>query len=294
MKKILKSALKLLNSKLQSKQVFYYSPNENNAFGRTAVKTKFGFWYVGNVLDQKDIACGILNFGVIEPDETQLVLHIYTYLQHKNTPYIFDIGANTGYYSLLAAYFFKNNAEIYSFEPVQEYAQCIRESIHMNHFGKNIHVCNFALSNIEKQSTIYVSGTCSSLEQDFNDASTPTEIIELKKLDTFAKDMCPDFIKIDVEGHELATLEGGKILLSRCTPIVFIEIIQSLASHNFVNKNFAATIKIFTEIGYDAYIFKGGKLIPLDSSTAAEGVFMYLFVHKDKHLDFIKTLSIYQ
>lgn len=53
--------------------------------------------------------------------------------------------------------------------------------------------------------------------------------IELRAVDDFI-DLLPkiDFIKIDVEGHELFTLQGGETLLDRDRPVLFIELWASM------------------------------------------------------------------
>jgi FkbM family methyltransferase len=289
MKKIIKYGIEIANRVLKDKRIFYYSPNEHNGFGKTAVKTKFGFWYVGNVLDQRDIACGILKYGLVEPGETTLTLKIYEYLKQKGKPTIFDIGANTGYYGLLAAHFFDNNVDVFSFEPVKEYSDCIKESSIMNGFDKSIHVCNFALSNTDGSGQIYVWGTCSSLDKDFNNKDLPSQTIQLKKLDDFAVNIAPDFIKIDTEGHELATLEGGVETIRKSKPILFVEIIERLKMRNFVNKNYTKTVQLLLDMGYDAYLFRDGTLEKRNGANPPlEGVYMHLFVHKEKHREFIK------
>lgn len=281
MKTLVKKIIQLINKIQGNKRLFYYSPNENNSFGRTAVKTKFGFWYVGDVLDQKDIACGILNFGLVEPDETKLVIKIFDYLVKKENVTIFDIGANTGYYGLLAANFFKEKGKVFSFEPVKEYADCIKESIKINALGNTMEVLNIALSNVNGEREIYVSGTCSSLEKDFNKGELSKEKVILKRLDDISMIPMPDFIKIDVEGHELMALEGSKETIKKSKPLIFMEVIERLASHNFVNKNYLTTMNLLLGLGYNVYILKNANLAEFNVHEKIEGVHMYLFIHKE-------------
>ncbi len=292
MKIIITSLISLTNKFLKNKKIFLYTPNKHNGFGKTAVKTKFGFWYVGDILDQRDIACGILRYGEIEPEETALTIKIFKYLNQKANPVIYDIGANTGYYGLLAAHFFEKQVSVYSFEPVKEFADCIDETAKINGFSDCIHVCNFALSDKNGTGEIYVWGTCSSLDKDFNNKDLPTQTIELKRLDGFAESVSPDFIKIDTEGHELLTLEGAIETISKSKPLLFVEIIERLKMRNFVNQDYSKTIQLLLNIGYEAYLFKNGKLEKTDGSLTIEGVYMYLFIHKDKHKDFLKYLNV--
>jgi FkbM family methyltransferase len=278
--------------KLTSKKIFFYSPNEHNVFGKTAVKTKFGFWYVGDILDQRDIACGILRHGQVEPEETTLTIKIFEYLRKKSNPIIFDIGANTGYYSLLAAHTFEKKVEVYSFEPVKEFASCINESAKINNYDDCIDVCNFALSDKNGDGQIYVWGTCSSLDKNFNNKNLPSQTIKLKKLDDFSVEISPDFIKIDTEGHELATLQGGIETIRASKPILFIEIIQSLKMRNYVNKEYKKTIQLLMNLGYEVYLFKDNMLTKTDGDIQIEGVYMYLFIDKNKHEVLLKNLLV--
>ncbi len=283
MKVIVKSIIDIINRLLTGKKIFFYTPNSNNEFGKTAVKTKFGFWYVGDILDQRDIACGILRYGEVEPEETALTLKIFDYLKHKDRPVVFDIGANTGYYSLLAAHYFENNVEIYSFEPIREYADCIRESARINRFSDSIQVCDYALSNKNSDGQIYVWGTCSSLDKDFNNRTLPSQNIQLKRLDDTALDAAPDFIKIDTEGHELATLEGGINTIKKHKPILFIEIIDRLPMRNYTNKNYQRTIEVLLNLGYEAYLFRNNTLEKITGNETLSDVCMHLFLHPEKH-----------
>lgn len=90
--------------KIINKKIVYYSKNENNLLGRTAVKSSFGFWYVGDVLDTADISYGILNKGLVEKNETNLVVKILNKLTEERNICFYDIGANTGYYGIMAGY----------------------------------------------------------------------------------------------------------------------------------------------------------------------------------------------
>lgn len=295
MKTLFKYILSCINNILKSRKIFYYSPNENNSFGKTAVKTKFGFWYVGNVLDQKDIACGILNFGLVEPAETALVLKIFEVLKQNESTCIFDVGANTGYYSLLAANIFKNYATIHSFEPVLKFVSCFQESLKINSLSSSVIVNNFALSDREGGASIFVDGTCSSFENGFGGGNLPKELVRLATLDSYAQNICPDFIKIDVEGHEYAVLNGAVNTLKKCFPVLFIEIVERLGERNYVNTKYHETFSLLIKMGYIAYRLVGDKLHEIrENSDAPDGVSMYLFLNKEKHGGIMRYLEHYE
>ena len=74
-KKLFDLTIKFLE-RIINKKIIYYSKNENNVLGKTAIKSSLGFWYVGDVLNTADISYGILNNGVVEKNETGLVVKI--------------------------------------------------------------------------------------------------------------------------------------------------------------------------------------------------------------------------
>jgi len=86
----------------------------------TADKSDMGFWYSGNVINSNDIAYGILRNGKVEVEETNLVLKILNQLSISQTVF-YEIGANSGYYGILAAYFGKGSVSTFSFEPLDEF-----------------------------------------------------------------------------------------------------------------------------------------------------------------------------
>ena len=76
-----------------------------------------------------------------------------------------------------------------------------------------------------------------------------TTSIKGNKLDNIFKNEKIDFIKIDVEGHELKVLTGGKRLLNRNKAILSIE----FDAKNFNKKN--PIIKFLKKINYKYYYF---------------------------------------
>ena len=68
-------------------------------------------------------------------------------------------------------------------------------------------------------------------------------------------------IKIDVEGHEYAVLQGGKATLERDRPVLIIEqeaIHTGKTGHNYV-------FTMLCELGYRGYALKGKRILPLSS-----------------------------
>ena len=288
-KKAFRFFIKVLG-KLINREIIYYSRNKNNALGKTAVKSVVGFWYVGNVLDTADIAYGILNNGIVEKVETEFIIRILNkLLEQTKTINFYDIGANTGYYGILAAYIGKNKIRSYSFEPIKEYCNCIQESVHLNRLENSIRVFEFALGDKNSKETIHLAGSGSTLNKEFIDnKKVPYGIVEVKRLDDVVKQEelpRPDFIKIDVEGYELKVLKGGEKTIKDSLPIIFVEIAYSLKEINrkFVNKNYSQTLEFIRGFGYEILCVEGSHLVEVTDNFKPEGVRMFLCLHQTKH-----------
>jgi hypothetical protein len=81
---------------------------------------------------------------------------------------------------------------------------------------------------------------------------------DLLSLDDFCRDrsLAPDLLKIDVEGHETAVLEGAHETLRRL-PTLLVEISTENARSGEVGRLFS--------LGYTAYVIGDRKLLPLPS-----------------------------
>ncbi len=256
----------------------------------TAAISAYGFWYVGNVYNMADLAYGIATKGVVEKEETKLVKSTLDYMTtHTKTKKItfYDIGANSGYYGILSAFLYKDS-QTYSFEPLTEYADCIRKSAYLNRL-ENIFIFENGVGNINEEKTMHLAGTGSSFEEGFSgNDTTPKRTIKIKKLDDMVKDeniTLPDFIKIDVEGHELKVLRGAEKTIKKNLPVMFIEIASSLKKlgKDYVNKDCAETFNLLREIGYVPYILSPNGLHAIEDTASLDPINMYLFLHTDAH-----------
>jgi FkbM family methyltransferase len=145
---------------------------------------------------------------------------------------IFDIGANLGDYSeTLIDNKVKNNVivDIHLFEPT---AKCFEELTSKFSFNKNIVLNNFGLSNSSDSCTIFYdqekSGLASLYKRNLEHYDINFELsetVEIKRADRYIKENNIehiDFVKIDIEGHELKAFEGfGEYLRDD-----FVDVIQ--------------------------------------------------------------------
>lgn len=148
---------------------------------------------------------------------------------------IFDIGANSGLYSLAAAAL-NPGAEIHAFEPSRNTFQKLEYNSQLN--GFNITCWQIALSNKNGKQVFYdtpdKNQTSASLspEKLKNFKNYDGEIVEYevatKRLDGFIEEHSIkgiDLMKIDIEMHEPEAIEGFGEMLNQLKPVVFIEVL---------------------------------------------------------------------
>lgn len=163
-------------------------------------------------LDLRDrvVAHIIARFKIWEPGETAL---LKSALQPQMT--FVDIGANVGYFSLLAA---KAEARVFAFEPNPLNQQLLESSIARNKFT---HVTLFKCALSDHTGT-------ATLHSDRNNFGSPSlalanvpepdgeHTVSLATLDeSLPPDIPVDIIKIDVQGAEAAVFRGARDVIER-------------------------------------------------------------------------------
>lgn len=265
---------------------FIYLPKNRKVAGKTAVKTDEDFWYVGDITDTHDLAYGILYNGYVEKEQAGLVKSVLQKMLGSHSSLNFyDIGANTGYYAIMTAFLGSGTINSYAFEPLAEAAWSIEQSARLNRLEEKVKIFRTALSDKSGAATLYLAGSASSLNADFlglPDAAHKS--INTETLDNLAAKQGlpdPDFIKIDVEGHELAVLEGAKKTIEHSKPVMFVamaKILKNLGGKSFTNPDFEKTFGLLEGMGYKLYCLKGARPLAADPNTEIFGVQMFLCV----------------
>lgn len=136
----------------------------------------------------------------------------------------YDIGANIGIYSIYAASL-NRDLEVYAFEPVQENYCALANNIILNE-APNIHVFPFAASTINKLTTLFIKdsrigNSGAQIEEPIDErgnlfSSLDTQLVLSLSLDSMVQEFgfpAPNFVKIDVDGHERNIIEGMNNIL---------------------------------------------------------------------------------
>lgn len=142
----------------------------------------------------------------------------------------YDIGANIGYFTIIAAERCGSAGKVIAFEPVQSTFDLLTENIKLNPSLHNVQLMNLAVSDQEGEVNIYVpdkgKDAWNSIAVKPDTGEYKTEVIRTIVPDQLFADKslpAPSIIKLDVEGWELHALKGMKKILSECNPTLLIE-----------------------------------------------------------------------
>lgn len=163
------------------------------------------FWYLGS----------------IEPDVTPVFRR---QLREMPTGSCFvDVGANRGYYSLIAA----RTHSVFAFEPNPDPLADLRASLELNGFDNVISI-QAAVSETSGLGQLHVHESVtelSSLAQVHDDLDSQVEV-ETVTLDEYFRGhpaVTVGLIKMDIQGAELLALRGAAEILERHRPVLIIE-----------------------------------------------------------------------
>lgn len=199
-----------------------------------------------------------------------------------------DIGANRGVYSYLMR---PHSQSVIAFEPNPFYANFVRLAL------KDVKVIEAAVSDHEGTSVLRVPlsepiagmGTIEA-ENTLDQVPVQQITISLLTLDSLKLTKI-GFMKIDVEGHELAALRGATWTIENSLPNLLIE-----AEERHRKDAVTSVLGFLSEYGYTGLFHVNGKLHPIeefDASTHQDAsmdgkpyVNNFIFIHKSKMAQF--------
>jgi len=212
-------------------------------------------------LDIRDpIDRSVLLFDFYEDKQIKYLSKIFN---ENKINYFFDVGANCGIYSLIMSKQFPKTI-ILSFEPVKSTFKKLNKNLSLNPKLKNIKKYNYGLSNINSKlkmkalfkKNFIQSGGYGVVNNKDNIKNLHTEFAVFKKADNKfkykKKIIC---LKIDVEGHEIFTLDGLKEIFKNNEIFLQIEILpNNFTKTNKWLSNFG--FKKINKINADYYFYK--------------------------------------
>ena len=204
-----------------------------------------------------------------------------------------DIGANIGYFSLLAATI-SPTIKVISFEPVKDLFKKMDKNFSIND-SKNIIAINAAVGEINEHRHLYLSAIdnlgMSSFQQPEN-YSGKREKVEVIVVDDWFKTSGLtkiDLIKLDIEGSELAALKGMRTVLEKQMPVLIVEInpealllfgLKPLDICNYLS-----------QLDFDGFLIsENSRLEHLNSNEISQTINV-LFIHKVKKREYSELFS---
>ncbi|HXF60135.1 MAG TPA: FkbM family methyltransferase [Caldilineaceae bacterium] len=129
---------------------------------------------------------------------------------------VVDVGANIGWYALLAASLVGPAGKVYAVEPTPDTLDVLRENVRMNGL-QNVVVLPVAAGAKDEEREFFINGRYGGTNSMFDtkNVSQPSRSIRIKaaRLDNLIEGPL-DMAKIDVEGAELEALAGMERLLA--------------------------------------------------------------------------------
>jgi len=176
-----------------------------------------------------------------------------------------DVGANDGsYVHFLRRY----SRRVYAYEPMPILADALRTK-----FSGNVIVKTMALSDASGTADlrmpvvdgVVVTG-CSTISDEASATYPGHQAISvpMERLDN-VYDGDVGFIKIDVEGHEQAVLDGAVDTIRSCRPRMLVEVDERLSPGGLVRAR-----RYFDALNYKGYFIYRGRLLSISEFSAAD------------------------
>lgn len=187
-------------------------------------------------------------FGLYEPSVAQLI-----YQCLKPGDIFYDIGANAGYFTLVAAKAVGTSGKVIAFEPMTRSFNTVREQVALNSLEQICDVEKLAISNKESKAvlTIPTMNANAHLSEVIaphinNELKVAAEEVTCTSLDNYITkhpNYKPTLIKIDIEGAEVLAIMGASELIASKDAPTFL-----ITAHSV---NLAHEVKvIFEKAGY--------------------------------------------
>lgn len=199
------------------RSVFYFFKFLLLQLRRTAGIKRFAVKEINNRykmhLDLKDrgISQALYLYGTREEDQTYIAFN-----NIKRDMKVLDIGANIGYYVLLEAQIVGEGGKVYAFEPHPGNVEMLKKNIDLNNLSDRIELHQKGISDRRGTMEFFISEKSNlhtlspqyfrseSKKNSFKD-SIEIGVVDIADL-LLNKEI--DFIRMDIEGHEVEVLRG--------------------------------------------------------------------------------------
>lgn len=188
----------------------------------------------------------------------EVELHLLEFLCSRDRDAI-DVGANDGSY---VHYLRRYARRVIAFEPMPSLARALRrkfrrdvvvESVALSDAAGTVSLCMPVVDGVVVTGCSTVSRAASATYPGHRAIEVPMDRLD----SVYSGDV--GFIKIDVEGHEQAVLDGAVETIRRCRPRLLVEVDERLSPGGL-----ARAKAYFGHLGYRGYYVEAGRLEPID------------------------------
>lgn len=186
---------------------------------------------------------------------------------------VIDIGANLGYYTRPLADIVGATGEVYAVEPVPVIFSVLKRNVGGR---KNVTLLNYAFGREERtiemaNDSVAAAGYFGTGRNFVSDGELSGDAIRfsaqmVRGSRLFADLKRIDFIKCDIEGYERVVIPELQPLIERHHPTVLIETDGETRQE---------IIRMFSQMGYRAYMLENGKEVTLDADSDKDIIFRY-------------------
>jgi len=213
-------------------------------------------------------ATGNIYSGLHEFADMAFVLH---YL--RDTDRFFDVGANVGTYTVLAAGV--RRAATVAVEPLPATFAHLLANVRLNGLTDRVQTLNVGLAS--KPGTLRFTRTLDSVNHVLASGEVRDDSVEVSvtTLDELAGDRIPSLIKVDVEGFETEVFAGAQATLANPTlRALIVELNGSGDRYGFDESALRRQIESF---GFRPYVYEpfARRLVPMEGKSG-EGNTLYL------------------
>ena len=147
----------------------------------------------------------------------------------KDKKCVFDVGAHIGLVTMPVSKMLGTSGQVIAFEPSAANCRALSQHLTLNNLS-NVKVVNCLIGAQDVETVSFfesrgVSGmnTCAPIK---NENEYLKKSMCQVTIDAFCEEhvLAPEIIKIDVEGYELAVLEGAKSILQKTSPTIFLSV----------------------------------------------------------------------
>jgi FkbM family methyltransferase len=185
----------------------------------------------------------------------------------KDAGGVLDIGAYTGWYSLVAATL-NHTANIIAFEANPIIVNELRGNVELNGFN-NVSIVQCAVSDGDGQAKFYLGGeglaSSSSLESEWRGLHQTIEVVTRSVDSVLTEFGNPrvDLVKMDIEGSESRAIMGMRKTISLYHPVIFVELLRNFRA------GFLDSFEFLVGEGYELFECTVDSLRHIEQGTEA-------------------------